>query len=242
MAHVPLDLTPLPPMRSGPSGVRSGVDGVQPGTVPNPVKGETQGGREPPLHTPSANTHGARMKGNGSLLIAMALGFLALVVIARLLPRRGGSNEVPRAAWPLTRNEQAMYFRLQGALPDLIVLSQVSFGALLSARSAAVRNTFDRKRADFVICEKSFKVVAIVELDDSSHDGKKARDEKRDALLQAAGYRVLRYRGIPNIDRVQSDFAPPPPPPTPDQEGRVRLDPTWSLEAKVPANSASELA
>lgn len=165
------------------------------------------------------------MKGFGSLLIVMALGFLALLVLARLMPRGKGPNEVPRATWPLTRNEQAMYFRLQGALPDLIVLSQVSFGALLSASSMAVRNTFDRKRADFVICEKSFKVVAIVELDDSSHDGKKARDEKRDAQLKTAGYRVLRYRGIPDIDRAQKDFAPPPPPPILGQEGRGRVDP-----------------
>lgn len=89
-----------------------------------------------------------------------------------------------------------------------------------------MRNTFDRKRADFVICEKSFKVVAIVELDDSSHDGKKARDEKRDAkLLTTAGYRVLRYRGIPDIDRVQADFSPPPPPIL-GQEGSARIDPT----------------
>ncbi|WP_213956357.1 DUF2726 domain-containing protein [Variovorax sp. dw_954] len=182
------------------------------------------------------------MKGYGSLLIAMAFGFVVLVVIARLLPRGGGSKEVPRATWPLTRNEQAMFFRLQGALPDLIVLSQVSFGALLTAKSMPVRNTFDRKRADFVICEKSFKVVAIVELDDSSHDGKKARDEKRDALLTTAGYRVLRYRGIPNIDRVQADFAPPPPPTTPRQEGQIRVEPTWSPPAKEPAKSAPELA
>ena len=166
------------------------------------------------------------MKGFGSLLIVMALGFLALLVIARLLPRDRGPKEVPRATWPLTRNEQAMYFRLHGALPDLIVLSQVSFGALLSGRSTAVRNTFDRKRADFVICEKSFKVVAIVELDDSSHDGKEDRDEKRDAQLRHSGYRVLRYRGIPDIDRVQADFAPPPPPPILRQERRERVDPT----------------
>jgi very-short-patch-repair endonuclease len=96
-------------------------------------------------------------------------------------------------------------------LPDLAVMSQVSFGALLKVRSTAVRNTFDRKRADFVVCEKSFRVVAVVELDDSSHDGNEGRDRQRDALLIDAGYRVLRYRGIPDIDRVQADFAPPPP-------------------------------
>jgi len=166
------------------------------------------------------------MKGHGSLLIAVALGLLALLVVAICVPRGRRSTEVPRATWPLTRNEQAMYFRLQGALPDLIVLSQVSFGALLAARATAVRNTFDRKRADFVICEKSFKVVAIVELDDSSHDGKEARDERRDSQLKAAGYRVLRYRGIPNIDKVQADFAPLPPPFVPGKDGQARIEPT----------------
>lgn len=77
-----------------------------------------------------------------------------------------------------------------------------------------------------MVCEKSFKVVAIVELDDSSHDGNEARDAKRDALLKAAGYRVLRYRGIPNVDRVQGDFAPSPPSFVPGSEGQIRIDPT----------------
>lgn len=166
------------------------------------------------------------MKGFGPLLIVIALGLVALLLLAMRTPRRRVSSELPRATWPLTRNEQAMYFRLQGALPNLIVLSQVSFGALLTARSMAVRNTFNRKRADFVICEKSFKVVAIVELDDSSHDGNEAQDERRDAQLVNAGYRVLRYRGIPNIDRVQADFAPPPLPPIREQDGMGRVDPT----------------
>lgn len=166
------------------------------------------------------------MKGFGPLLIAMALVFLALLLFAKRGPRRRASTEVPRATWPLTRNEQAMYFRLQGALPNLIVLSQVSFAALLTARSMAVRNTFNRKRADFVICERSFKVIAIVELDDSSHDGNEVQDERRDAQLVNAGYRVLRYRGIPNIDRVQADFAPPPPLPILKQDGMGRVDPT----------------
>lgn len=166
------------------------------------------------------------MKGHWLLWTVLALGIVALLVAATCAPRGSRSTEVPRATWPLTRNEQLMYFRLQGALPELIVLSQVSFGALLAAKSQAVRNTFDRKRADFVVCEKSFKVVAIVELDDSSHDGNEARDAKRDTLLKAAGYRVLRYRGIPNIDRVQGDFALSPPSFVPGSEGKIRIDPT----------------
>jgi hypothetical protein len=167
------------------------------------------------------------MKGNWPWLIFLALGVLVLLVCAQP-GRRSDLQEVPRATLPLTRNEQAMYYRLAGALPDLVVLSQFSFGAVLAARSTAARNAFNRKRADFVICEKSFKVVAIVELDDSSQDG----NESRDSLLVDAGYRVLRYRSIPNIDRVQADFAPPPssPPPStqPIRAGDVsaRIDPS----------------
>ena len=89
-------------------------------------------------------------------------------------------------------------------------LPQVSFGALLMAKTRAVRNTFDRKIADFVVCTKAFDVLAAVELDDSSHRGNEAKDARRDALLKAAGYRVLRYARIPDVDRVRQDFAPPP--------------------------------
>ena len=105
-----------------------------------------------------------------------------------------------------------MYNRLVQSLPDLVVLAQVSFGALLTARAYAARNTFDRKIADFVVFDRGFQVLAVIELDDSSHKGKEARDAQRDALLTQAGYRVLRYPRIPDIDRVKADFAPPPVP------------------------------
>ncbi|WP_195812383.1 DUF2726 domain-containing protein [Xylophilus rhododendri] len=99
-----------------------------------------------------------------------------------------------------------MYFRLTGALPQYIVLAQVSFAALLDAKDRTIRNTFDRKRADFVVVERSFRVVAVVELDDSSHDGRSAQDAARQRLLTDVGYRVLRYRGIPDVATVASDF------------------------------------
>ncbi len=147
-----------------------------------------------------------------TLLIALAV----LVVIAAVAmlqktggPARAGGAERPRRKKLfLTEREQSMHNRLTQALPDLIVLTQVSFSALITAKAYAVRNTFDRKTADFVVCDKAFQVLAVIELDDASHKGKEEKDGARDALLTNAGYRVLRYPNIPDIDRVRTDFAP----------------------------------
>ncbi|MES2186633.1 MAG: DUF2726 domain-containing protein [Pseudomonadota bacterium] len=151
------------------------------------------------------------LKSLNNLLFILLGGLVLLGVIAAALksPDRRGKGERPKARAPVTLNEQGMYNRLIQTLPDLVVLSQVSFGALLTANARAVRNTFDRKIADFVVCTKAFEVLAVVELDDSSHRGNEAKDAKRDALLKAAGYRVLRYSRIPDVDRVRQDFAPP---------------------------------
>ena len=82
---------------------------------------------------------------------------------------------------------------------------------VLTARAYATRNTFDRKVADFVVCDKSFQVLAVIELDDASHKGKADKDAARDAMLANAGYRVLRYPNVPDIDRVRGDFVLPAP-------------------------------
>jgi very-short-patch-repair endonuclease len=141
------------------------------------------------------------------LLIAGAL--VVLMVIGALTQKgTAGSSEKPRRRWVLTKNEAAMYHRLMQALPDKVILAQVSFGALLTARSKGARNRFDRKMADFVVCDKALQVLAIIELDDISHRGKEGRDAARDKLLLDAGYRVIRYPRIPNAEKVQADFVP----------------------------------
>lgn len=145
------------------------------------------------------------------VLIAVVLFVLA--VIAAATQKGGvGLSEKPRRRWPLSKNEAAMYHRLLQALPDKVVFAQMSFGALLTARGRATRNRFDRKIADFVVCDKALQVLAIIELDDGSHRGKEGRDAARDKLLKDAGYRVIRYPRIPNAEKVQSDFAPVPEP------------------------------
>jgi very-short-patch-repair endonuclease len=57
----------------------------------------------------------------------------------------------------------------------------------------SLRARFDRKIADFVVCERlSLKVIAIIELDDRTHDAKADRD--RDAITNAAGYQTFRFQ------------------------------------------------
>jgi len=92
----------------------------------------------------------------------------------------------------MTENEREFYARLRSALPDLDVCPQVSMGALLDAPSLRDRNIFSQKIVDYVLYEPmSGRVVAVVELDDRTHD--RVLDALRDEMLIGAGYRVLRW-------------------------------------------------
>ena len=144
------------------------------------------------------------------MVFLLAIGFLVFVALARKRSAQSSSGFVdkPKARPPLTAREQAMYNRLVQTLPDLVVLPQVSFGALLTARTRAARSSFSRKIADFVVCDRSFKVMAVVALGDKNSKGKSQRDLDRDALLVEAGYRVLRYPRVPDVGRVEADFDP----------------------------------
>ena len=112
-----------------------------------------------------------------------------------------------RKSRPLTMNEQPMFTKLRQILePEYIVLAQVSFGAILWTRSKAVRNRFNRKIVDFVICDKAFNVIVVSELDDSSHKGKEERDAERDLLLNEADIAVIRYKFIPDSEKIRDDI------------------------------------
>jgi very-short-patch-repair endonuclease len=142
-------------------------------------------------------------------LLLLAIVVIAVVIVFAIAI--GKDRKPPSAAKPLrkrflTEREEAMFNRLKSSLPAAHVLTQVSFGALLQAKNRSVRNTFDRKIADFVVCDQAMQVVAVIELDDASHKAKESSDRARDVLLEEAGYRVLRYKNIPDITQVQTDF------------------------------------
>jgi very-short-patch-repair endonuclease len=140
-----------------------------------------------------------------SSLVLLVIVALVLLALAALKKKSGqGPAETPRRRGPVTKNEQPMYFRLRDAFPEHVVLAQVAFSALLTARHRRTRNTFDRKVADFVLCTKAFEVLAVIELDDSSHAGRDRQDAARDVLLTGAGYKVLRFKTVPDVDRLRA--------------------------------------
>lgn len=144
------------------------------------------------------------------IIIALGILFIVLAVILKAA-KKPATKAIAniKKKLPLTKNEQPMFFRLVEAFPEQVVLAQVAFSALLQTKEAATRNKFDRKVADFVLCTKAFEVLAIIELDDSSHKGREAQDAARDLLLTNAGYTVLRYKLVPDVDKVRKDITIP---------------------------------
>lgn len=147
------------------------------------------------------------------LLIFVVLASIIGIVRFYFTSPSGSTQSKPRLAdlklsarRPLTRFEEKMYFALTAALPECTVLAQVSFQALLDTPDLSSRNRFNRKTADFVVCSKQLTPVAVIELDDASHNKKKARDADRDAMLKNVGYQTLRYKQIPTSEQIKADI------------------------------------
>jgi hypothetical protein len=116
---------------------------------------------------------------------------------------------------PLTDPEQVLYWRLVEALPECVILAQVSFsrfmkptppeGVLEARQYRALFFRISQKTVDFLVCLKDFTVVAAVELDDSTHADV---DLRREQLLQSAGIPLVRLRvdHIPTVERLREMF------------------------------------
>lgn len=123
------------------------------------------------------------------LLLTAAL-LIATLILAWLKPWR---LRIRRKSL-MTPNEAEFYRRLERALPAYRVFPQVSFAAFLTddgtmsqRRRWSVRARFDRKIADFVVCDgKTLEIVALIELDDATHTAR--ADRARDAMTKTAGY------------------------------------------------------
>lgn len=142
-----------------------------------------------------------------SLIVVIVVVIAIFAVIGKLSTKNSKQQPAPiKPKRILTLNEQPTFNRLREALPQHIILAQVAFSALITTKDYATRNRFNRKIADFVVLDKAYNVIAVVELDDSSHNGREQEDANRDAMLHEAGYKVIRYKRTPNYEQVIADF------------------------------------
>ena len=67
--------------------------------------------------------------------------------------------------------------------------------------------------ADFLVCNKDASVVAVIELDDASHQrhDRQVADEKKDKALKAAEIKIIRWhvKSIPDVSAIQIEFRQP---------------------------------
>lgn len=155
------------------------------------------------------------------LIILAVVAGIAMILIAALV-NQGNRHARWRSEWKkndkdhtpiktrpiLTVNELPIFIKLRKALPDHIILTQVALSALLTSTGQVTRNRFNRYRADFVVLDKDGHVVAIIELNDPSHQLQIGKADERRAMLTEANYQVIQYTHTPDIEQIQRDFAP----------------------------------
>jgi Protein of unknown function (DUF2726) len=133
----------------------------------------------------------------GLVLLAVALQFRRPALFYRSI------LDHLRARPIMSEAERQLFRKLHIALgTQYNICPQLAFSAFIDDDRRVrgrfrwkVRALFNTKRADFGIYDwHKNRVVALVELDDRSHEGREAEDRQRDAIALAAGIRTYRLR------------------------------------------------
>lgn len=151
------------------------------------------------------------------IVIAIVFALLVLAIIAKGQNAPKWDGPWPfYAKRPLTKPEQVLYHRLIRALPDHIVLCQVQVSRVLGVKRGFKfnqwNNRINRLSYDFVICGKDASVIAVIELDDSTHQ-KSARqeaDKRKDKATNDAEVKMIRWnvKALPDQSAIQAALAP----------------------------------
>ena len=146
---------------------------------------------------------------------------VAIVIVVWLLDKKkssGGQPEEPagesqqkdysqsyQAKYLLTKNEWHEHRKLQKLAADrgLVICPKVRLLDIIEPRKGekdykALFYKVQAKHVDFLICDQSMHIKAVLELDDNSHDQKdrQARDTFVDQILTSVGYKVIRTHSI----------------------------------------------
>ncbi|OAM30057.1 MULTISPECIES: DUF2726 domain-containing protein [Eikenella] len=126
------------------------------------------------------------------------------------------ASEDVNEPWPfypsyaMSRNEQEVYWKLEQALPDYIVLAQVQASRVLKVKRGenhqAWLNRINRMSYDYLICHKNTYPLLVIELDDSTHDraDRQDADRRKEMALAGAGIKIVRWRkqDVPSAEQI----------------------------------------
>lgn len=119
----------------------------------------------------------------------------------------------PQAVRVLTLPERQAYDLMRKAMPHRLVLAQVPLARFISVPT---RHSYSdwltrvgRLTVDLVVCDKSSRVVAVVDVRTASQSERSIRRHERMVqVLQAAGIRVMQWNAeaLPNASEVRALF------------------------------------
>jgi len=147
------------------------------------------------------------------VLVVVVVGFLLFMIFMKKR-KADKRNELPVffAKKPLTEIEQTMYHRLVEALPEYLVMAQVQVSQIVGIKKGPLWQTWfnkiSRKSVDYVICLKDFTIIAVIELDDATHEreDRQKTDGDKDTALMGAGLKIIRWKAksLPDIQTVRA--------------------------------------
>lgn len=153
------------------------------------------------------------------LILLLIVALFAAAIAAMYLGKRR-TDKVGDEPWPfyprkpLSEPEQILYHSLVKALPECIVLAQVQLSRVLGVKKGsnftAWNNRINQKSLDFVVCLKDSTVVAVVELDDATHEraSRQTADANKNKALASAGVNIVRWnvKELPDEDAIRAAF------------------------------------
>jgi hypothetical protein len=149
-----------------------------------------------------------------ALIIAALLFFAVILAIAKK-KASGTATDKPWPFYPkapLSQPEQVLYHRLVKCLPNHIILAQVQVSRVLGVKKGHNFHEWNNRMSyDFVVCSKDSKVIAVIELDDKTHNAKNRveADAKKDRATQSAGLKIIRWnvKSMPGPSEIISTFS-----------------------------------
>ncbi|QIO07183.1 DUF2726 domain-containing protein [Acinetobacter shaoyimingii] len=140
------------------------------------------------------------------IFTSIAIFVIILIVAYRTRINKPQSDSALRQRAVFNAHEQTTFKRLKEIMPEANILAHVSFDALMTTKFPHTRRKYEKMFADFVVLDKECRVIAIVAVGELNSLKKWKAANDQDTLLEAAGYKVFRYKVVPEYQKLRDDF------------------------------------